>query len=237
MINDLSAFDASARTEVDEVAGGADGVFIVFDEEEGVALFSECVKGAEEGSVVAGMKANGGFVEDVEDALEVGAKLRGEADALGLAAGKSGGGAVELEVAESNLVEEVEALHDLGENVAADLEIAPGEFEGLGFLERVLDGECGEVGEGQLAFEKDVAGGFAETGAVAIGADFGVGGIGFGAAFFLVDFSLGFGVESLAVVSAGDDMAVSPAGFTPASWGVEREVAGVEFVEGLTGGG
>ena len=88
MINDLSAFDASARTEVDEVAGGADGVFIVFDEEEGVALFSECVKGAEEGSVVAGMKANGGFVEDVEDALEVGAKLRGEADALGFAAGE-----------------------------------------------------------------------------------------------------------------------------------------------------
>jgi len=82
-----------------------------------------------------------------------------------------------------------------------------------------------------------VAGGFAEAGTEAIGADFGVGGVGFGAAFFLVDFSLGFGVESLAVVSAGDDVAVSPAGFTPASWGVEREVAGVEFVEGLTGGG
>ena len=82
-----------------------------------------------------------------------------------------------------------------------------------------------------------MAGGFAETGTEAIGADFGVGGVGFGAAFFLVDFSLGFGVESLAVVSAGDDVAVSPAGFTPASWGVEREVAGVEFVEGLAGGG
>ena len=111
---DLSAFDASARTEVDEVAGGADGVFIVFDEEEGVALFSECVKGAEEGGVVAGMKANGGFVEDVEDALEVGAKLRGEADALGFATGEGGGGAVELEVTESDLIEEVEKLVDRG---------------------------------------------------------------------------------------------------------------------------
>ena len=144
MINDFSAFDTSARTEVDEVAGGADGVFIVFDEEEGVALFSECVKGAEEGSVVAGMKANGGFVEDVEDALEVGAELSGEADALGLAAGKSGGRAVELEVAESDLIEEVEALYDLGENVATDLEIASGKFEGFGFLKSILDGKSGE---------------------------------------------------------------------------------------------
>ena len=144
MINDFSAFDASAGTEVDEVAGGADGVFVVFDEEEGVALFSECVKGAEEGSVVAGMKADGGFVEDVEDALEVGAKLRGEADALGFATGEGGGGAVELEVTESNLIEEVEALHNLGENVAADFKVAPGEFEGFGFLKSILDGKSGE---------------------------------------------------------------------------------------------
>ena len=144
MIDDFSAFDSSAGTEVDEVAGGADGVFIVFDEEEGVSLFSECVKGAEEGGVVAGMKADGGFVEDVEDALEIGAELRGEADALGLAAGESGGGAVELEVAESNLIEEVEALHNLGENVTADLEIASGKFEGLGFLKSILDGKSGE---------------------------------------------------------------------------------------------
>ena len=42
------------------------------------------------------------------------------------------------------MIEEVEALHNLGENVAADLEIASGEFESLGFLKSILDGKSGE---------------------------------------------------------------------------------------------
>ena len=82
-----------------------------------------------------------------------------------------------------------------------------------------------------------MAGGFPKAGAVAIRADFGVFGIRFGAAFFLVNLGFRFGVERFAVVFARDDVAVSPAGFAPAAGGVEREVAGVEFVEGLAGGG
>ena len=42
------------------------------------------------------------------------------------------------------MIEEVEALHDLGENVAADLEVASVKFEGFGFLKSILDGKSGE---------------------------------------------------------------------------------------------
>ena len=58
MVDDLSAFDSGAGAEVDEVTGGADGVFVVFDEEEGVAFGLERLQGTEEGGVVAGMESN-----------------------------------------------------------------------------------------------------------------------------------------------------------------------------------
>ena len=71
LINDFTAFDSGAGSEVDEVAGGADGVFVMFDEEEGVSFRFECLQCAEEGRVVAGVETDGRFVEDVEDALEI----------------------------------------------------------------------------------------------------------------------------------------------------------------------
>ena len=78
--------------------------------------------------------------------------MRREADALGLAAGEGGGGAVELEVAESDLIEEVESLHDLGEDVAADFQVASGKLERLGFLESVLNCEGGEIWKREFPF-------------------------------------------------------------------------------------
>jgi len=79
--------------------------------------------------------------------------------------------------------------------------------------------------------KKDVAGGFAEAGALAVGADFLLFGVGFGGLFFFVDLCFGFGVEAFAVESSGGDVSVASAGFAPAAWGVEGEVVGVEFFE------
>ena len=64
------------------------------------------------------METDGGFIEDVENALQVGAKLGGETDALGLAAGEGGGGSIELEVSESNVIEEFQALGDFGYDIS-----------------------------------------------------------------------------------------------------------------------
>ena len=87
MIDDFAAETARAGAEVDEVIRRGDGVFVVLDDDEGIALVAEGDEGFEEGGVVAWMETDGGFVEDVEDASEVGAELGGEADALGFAAG------------------------------------------------------------------------------------------------------------------------------------------------------
>ena len=70
--------------------------------------------------VVALVQADAGLVEDVEHADQRRADLRGQADALRLAAGQRGRGALQGQVAEADVVEEAQALADLLDDAAAD---------------------------------------------------------------------------------------------------------------------
>ena len=90
-----------------------DGLF-VFDDDEGVALVAEAVHDADEALDVAGVEADGGFVEHEQGAGQGCAEAGGEVDALDLAAGEGAGGAVECEIAEADLVEVGEAGGDFG---------------------------------------------------------------------------------------------------------------------------
>ena len=117
---ELAAEFACAGAEVEEVVGGADDVGVVLDDEDGVAEVAQVFEDADELGGVAGVEADGGLVEDVERADEAGAERCGELDALGFAAGEGGAEAVEGEVVEADLVEEVDALADLFEDLAGD---------------------------------------------------------------------------------------------------------------------
>ena len=64
----------------------ADGVLVVLDHDQRVALRLELLQRVEQDPVVARVQADRGLVEDVAHAAQVGAELRGEADALRLAA-------------------------------------------------------------------------------------------------------------------------------------------------------
>ncbi len=125
--DEVTAVFSGSGAEVEDVVGMADGVFVVFDDEDGVAEVAEVFEGVDEALVVSLMEADGGFVEDVEDSAEAGADLRGEADALAFAAGQGGGGAVEGEIAEAYGVEKFEALDDLALEAVGDDAFAAGE--------------------------------------------------------------------------------------------------------------
>jgi hypothetical protein len=56
--------------EVEDVVGVADGVFVVLDDENGVAEVTEVFECVDEALVIALVEADGGFVEDVEDSAE-----------------------------------------------------------------------------------------------------------------------------------------------------------------------
>jgi len=102
------------------VVGGADYIGIVLDDEDGVAEVAEGFEDTDELGGVSGVEADGGLVEDVEGADEAAAEASGELDALGFAAGERGGEAVEGEVFEADLLQEVDALTDLFEDFAGD---------------------------------------------------------------------------------------------------------------------
>ena len=108
--DDLAPMLAGAGSEVDQVVGRVHRAFVVLDDHDGVAQVAQALEGADQLLVVALVEADRRLVEDVHDADETGADLRREPDALRLAAGERGGGALEREVADPDRLEEVEAL-------------------------------------------------------------------------------------------------------------------------------
>ena len=110
--DDESAVRTGARAEVDDVIGLADGVFVVLDDEHGVAEVAQPHQRVEQALVVALVQADRGLVEDVHHADQAGADLAGEPDALGLAAGERFRAAIERQVVETDVAQERQAVGD-----------------------------------------------------------------------------------------------------------------------------
>ena len=89
-------FSPALRAEVDDAVGGGDQVEVVLDDDHGVAAVHEALEGGDEPRHVGHVEAGRRLVEDVERRAEAGrGELRGELDALGLAAGERGRGLAE----------------------------------------------------------------------------------------------------------------------------------------------
>ena len=170
------------------------------------------------------MQADGGFVQHVADALQVGAELAGQADALGLATGQGGGGAVEREVAQAHVDEEGQAVADLVEDAGGDVGLAAVEALGHGVdpLAGLQDGLGGDIGDG-LAADAHVQRHGVEALAVADGAGvIAVGDAGIGLAFQT-------GGEFILLDAADDGQAGAQAAGAPALPRVEREGARIQL--------
>ncbi len=136
---------AGAGTDVDHVVGGADGVLVVLDHDERVADVAQPLERADQLVVVALVQPDRRLVEDVEHAHEPAADLRGQPDALGLAAAQRGRAAVERQVVEADVVQEAEAFADLLEHLASDQGLALTELEALDAAERGDDAVPAQV--------------------------------------------------------------------------------------------
>ncbi len=64
----MAAVDAGAGPDVEHVVGGADGVLVVLDDDDGVAEVAQPLEGFEQARVVALVQADRGFVQHVEHA-------------------------------------------------------------------------------------------------------------------------------------------------------------------------
>ena len=113
---DFTTVFAGLRPHVDKVVGLSHDGFVMFDDHEGISLVAKVVHDLGEAADVAVVESDSGFVEDEESLSEGGAEAGGEVDAGDFAAAQGAGGAVEGEVAESNLREVVKARGDFAED-------------------------------------------------------------------------------------------------------------------------
>ena len=109
----MAAVLAGARPHVDEPVGAAHHLLVVLDDDHGVAEVAQALERADQLVVVALVQADRRLVEDVEHADELRADLRREPQALRLAARERRARAVEVEVADADVVEERQPLADL----------------------------------------------------------------------------------------------------------------------------
>src|SRR5580693_1077438 len=101
---DAAAAFAAFGAEVDDPVGLFDDVEVMLDDQHGVAETDQTLEHVQEFANVVKVQAGGGFVEDVESAagLALG-EFAGQLDTLGFAAGESGGGLAEGDVAKTDL--------------------------------------------------------------------------------------------------------------------------------------
>ena len=87
LCDDLAAMDAGAGADIEDVIGLQDRVFVMLDDDHGVAKVAQALQGHEKAFVVALMQADRRLVEHVQHARQPGADLAREPDALAFAAG------------------------------------------------------------------------------------------------------------------------------------------------------
>ena len=118
--DDVAAMHAGAGADVDHVVGGADRVLVMLDHDHGVAEVAQALERFQEPRIVALVQADRRLVQHIEHAGQPRADLRGEPDALALAAGQRAGGAGQREVVEADIDQELQPLADFLQHAHGD---------------------------------------------------------------------------------------------------------------------
>ena len=138
---------ARPRPYVDDIVGHSDRLFVVLDDKDGVADVAQAQQRLHELAVVALVQADRRLIKHVEDPNEPTANLGGKADPLRLASGEGGGRAVEAQVVEPDVDEELEAGTDLFHDPGGDHLLARGQLEPVEQVVSRPDRQTGELGD------------------------------------------------------------------------------------------
>jgi hypothetical protein len=142
---------AGAGAEVDEVVGRAHRLLVVLDDEHRVAQRAQALEGGDELRVVALVQPDRRLVEHVEHADQGRADLRGQPDALRLAARQRRRRAVHRQVADPDVVEEAQALVDLAHDEPRDVALGLRQLDVGQPLQRALDAQRRQLVDGDAA--------------------------------------------------------------------------------------
>ena len=110
-----------ARSNVDDVVGASNRVLIVLHHHQCVAFVAQQLQRIQQNLVVTGMQANGRLVQHIANALQVAAQLRRQTNALRLTTAEGGGAAVEREVVQAHLLQELQTTLNFWQQVSGNI--------------------------------------------------------------------------------------------------------------------
>ena len=108
--NDLTAMNASARTNINYIVGGQHRIFVVFYYNKGVSKIPEPFKRSQKFFIISLMKTNGRLVKNIQDSHKIRADLRSKTNTLTLATGQRARAARQSQIFKTNTVKEAQAL-------------------------------------------------------------------------------------------------------------------------------
>jgi hypothetical protein len=101
----------------------------VLHHEHGIAQIPQALERFEQAIIVALVQADARFIQDVEHAHQPRANLRGQPDALRLAATQRPALAIQREIAQADILEKAQPGANFLDDLAGDLELKLGELE------------------------------------------------------------------------------------------------------------
>ena len=128
------AVHARARPHVNHMVGHADHVFVVLDHQHAVADVAQVLQRADQAVVVALMQANAGFIQHIHHARQARADLAGQSDALRLAARQRFGAAVQAQIVQAHVVQELQTQGDFAHHFVGNLGLGPVHLQALKIL-------------------------------------------------------------------------------------------------------
>ena len=117
----FAAMHARARSHIDHIIGGADGFFIVFDHDHGVAQIAKAFKRDQQAVVVALVKADGWLVQHIQYPGQARADLRRQTDALAFATRKGAGFSRKRQVLKTDVFKKAQTFVNFTQDACRNL--------------------------------------------------------------------------------------------------------------------
>ena len=149
--DNFAAVDARAGADVDNEIRRAHRVLVMLDDQNRVSKVAQMAKRIEKLIIIALVKADGGLVENVENAHKARANLGCKPDSLALAAGERPRRARKRQIGKPDRLQKAKARANFPQNLLGDDGHGARELQMLHKVQRLTDREPTEVHDAQAA--------------------------------------------------------------------------------------
>ena len=127
----LPAMCSCPRSHIDNMVGRRHGLCVVLDDNDRIAEIAQSNERLQQPTIIALMKPDRRLVQNVEDTDESRPDLRGEPNALPLTARQRGGGAIQRQIIQADVIEKAQPFANFLQDPLRDESLSFGQFQGF----------------------------------------------------------------------------------------------------------